>query len=259
MRTFYLFTVLVFCITAVSPSSLFSEEVHEYQAHLVPLDEATLSSQYSGRIIRLGVRDGESFKKGDELVGFDCSILEAELTKARLSVETARETYESNKELAQYQSISTLEVNISRRKLEQANAQRRIIRTQLRYCSVKAPYGGKVVRRLVHLYESVEVNTPLLEIVKSGTPEVRFFIPSTLLMQVSPGDTFQVHMLETSRSYAAVVDRLGSRIDPVSQTVEVYGHFPQEHDELLPGMSGRVVFSGLVEEHKEGDGLIPAQ
>ena len=45
---------------------------------------------------------------------------------------------------------------------------------------------------------------------------------------------------ETNKSYQAEITRLGGKVDPVSQTIKVYGRIIDKAAELLPGMSGAV-------------------
>ena len=57
------------------------------------------------------------------------------------------------------------------------------------------------------------------------------------------GKHFQVILDETNKSYEAEIVRLGGKVDPVSQTIKVYGRFVNKSAELLPGMSGAVELS----------------
>jgi multidrug efflux pump subunit AcrA (membrane-fusion protein) len=64
--------------------------------------------------------------------------------------------------------------------------------------------------------------------------------PSKSLPELSLGRHFQVTLNETNKAYQAEITRLGGKVDPVSQTIKVYGRIVDKNAELLPGMSGAV-------------------
>jgi membrane fusion protein (multidrug efflux system) len=47
---------------------------------------------------------------------------------------------------------------------------------------------------------------------------------------------------ELDKSFVGHVDRLGARIDPVSQSISLAGRVDGQHPQLLPGMSGIAAF-----------------
>ena len=56
--------------------------------------------------------------------------------------------------------------------------------------------------------------------------------------KVKPGSVFDVVIDETGKTYQARVLAVNSRVDPVSQTVEIEASIVRNFSELLPGMSG---------------------
>ena len=40
-----------------------------------------------------------------------------------------------------------------------------------------------------------------------------------------------------------VVTRVGAEVDPLSQSVKVFGEFQEPQNDLIPGMSGRAKFN----------------
>jgi len=81
---------------------------------------------------------------------------------------------------------------------------------------------------------------PLLEILNDKELEVEFMAPSNSLPQLALGRHFKVSLNETNKTYQGEITRLGGKVDPVSQTIKVYGRIIDKETELLPGMSGAV-------------------
>ncbi len=212
------------------------------QALLQPSAEATLSSRLAGQVQRIGVKPGDSFAAGQALVEFDCALLEQQLRKARAELDIAAATLASNRKLKDLDSISDLEVQIARAQSDKAQAELEAAQAQRSYCTLAAPFAGRVVARHCNAPENVTVGEPLLDIVALGTPVIQMFVPSVWLAWLAPGLGFEVEVRETGTRYPARVVRTGARVDAVSQTVEVFGEFSGDAQALLPGMSGSAIF-----------------
>ena len=110
-------------------------------------------------------------------------------------------------------------------------------------CTVSAPFAGRVAEQKVREQQYVQPGQPLLEILDDSSLELEFIVPSRWLVWLKPGQAFHVAIDETGRTYPAKVQRIGARVDPVSQSVKlsavVDGRFP----ELMAGMSGKVLMT----------------
>jgi hypothetical protein len=79
-----------------------------------------------------------------------------------------------------------------------------------------------------------------LEILDDRSLEVELIAPSRWLAWLKPGYGFAVHIEETDKTYPAVITRVGGRVDPVSQTIKVFGEIQGDANDLMAGTSGRV-------------------
>ena len=212
------------------------------QALLQPSAEATLSSRLAGQVRSITVKPGDSFTAGQALVEFDCALLEQQVRKARAELDIAAATLASNRKLKELSSISDLEVEVARAQSDKAQAELEGAQVQKRYCTLAAPFAGRVVARHANAPENVTVGEPLLDIVALGTPVIQMFVPSAWLAWLAPAMAFEVEVRETGTRYPARITRTGARVDAVSQTVEVFGEFTGDAAVLLPGMSGSAMF-----------------
>ena len=212
---------------------------------LVAKRQTSLSSEISARIEKLPFREGDSFKEGDLLVGFDCALLQSQFRKAEAEAEAARNALNVNRKLAEMDSISTLELQQSEAKVKEKEAEETAMRVSVSKCDLKAPFGGRVAKLSVDPHQNVIPGKPLMDIMETGALEVRTIVPSRWLAWLKPGGRFSVQIEEMGgRSYPARVIRVGARIDPLSRTVTLAGEVMGKHPELLPGMSGWASFRG---------------
>jgi membrane fusion protein, multidrug efflux system len=210
------------------------------RAQIKARESTLISSEMTGRIDQLKLRDGERFTQGQVLVGFNCVLEEAQLTKAKATLEKKRKTFDVNQKLGKLKSISTLELEVSKAEEAEAQADVGVAQATVSRCVVKAPFPGRVTEVAARAFQTVRQGDPLLEIINEKDLEIEFMAPSRALPQLNPGAVFKVVLDETARSYYAEIIRLGGKVDPVSQTIKVYGKITEDASDVMPGMSGAI-------------------
>lgn len=210
---------------------------------LIAVEQATLSSELAGRIVEIPFREGESFKKGDLLVRFDCSIYQAQLAAASAATRAAEAELSQNQQLAQMKSVGRHAVSLSAAHFAQAQAESQVYQIQVNRCRITAPFDGQVVKRRVQAFESVAQGAPLLDVVNNRHLEINLLVPSRLLSVLKPGLVFTFTPDETGKPLQAKVTRLGARIDESSQTLGLIGTLAHADNTLMAGMSGTAQFS----------------
>ncbi|QEY71284.1 efflux RND transporter periplasmic adaptor subunit [Pseudomonas denitrificans (nom. rej.)] len=206
-------------------------------------DQAMLSSELSGRILEMPFADGQSFRKGDVLVRFDCSAYQAQLNAAQAGAKAASEQLGHNRQLAALNSVGRFEVALAEAKLSEAQAQAQVYKVQVGRCAVVAPFDGQVVQRKAQPFESVSGGAPLLEIVDNRSLEIRLLVPSRWVSRLKVGQSFTFVPDETGQPLQVEVKRLGARIDEGSQMLPLIASLPGDTKGLLAGMSGTARFA----------------
>lgn len=212
------------------------------RTQLVAQNDVTISSEVAAKIARLPLKEGDAFAKGDLLVAFDCGLYQAQQRKAEATAAAAARELAVTRKLAGLRSVGELEAAQAEARAKEAAADAAYMRTTVGKCSIRAPFAGRVAKREAAPFEYVAAGKPLLEILDTGALEVKLIVPSRWLAGLKPGARFTVHVDDLDRDYPAQVVRIGARIDPVSQTVNLSGRIDGAPAELLPGMSGWASF-----------------
>lgn len=207
---------------------------------LLSKQRAVLSSEMNGKVNTIAVQTGEHFKKGDKLIGFSCGLQRARLAQAQAAHKGAGKTLGNRQRLQKLGSVSQLELDLAQVELAQAEAELTLRRIEVGYCTVRAPFGGRVVAVHVRPHESVTYNDELLEIVNNKELEVDLVAPSGWLRWLQSGTPLQMKVDEIGQTYAGEVVTVGGVVEPVSQTVRVRGRLLETPAELIAGMSGEV-------------------
>lgn len=206
------------------------------------LTSSSISTNLSVPISKISRREGEAFKKGDTLVTFDCARFVAEKRSLLAEKKIQELTYKNNKTLLTHNAIGEFDVEISRAKVEKAEADIGQLDVRLRQCVLKAPFDGRVDEVLVHQHETPKTGAAYIRILEANNLEIEFIVPSNWLQWLKIGAKFDFRIDETAKIYQGRVSHLGASVDPVSQTVKIKGTFASPINNVFAGMSGSAKF-----------------
>lgn len=226
---------------AVQPD--LSGDAGRIRIQLVSRDQVDLSSEIAAKIATLPFRDGDAFRAGQTLVSLDCSLYAAQLHKAQAEAGAASDLLQVDQRLAQLHSVGELEVQQAAARLKASNAEVAYMQATVRKCVIAAPFDGRVSKRSAAPQQFAEAGKPLLTIVDTSHLELKMIVPSKWLVWLKPGHALSVQVDEVGKTYPAKVARIGARVDPVTQTVDVTAALTGSVPELLPGMSGWATFA----------------
>ncbi len=224
------------------PAAAPSASASEVRALIVADNEAVLSSQFAGKLVSMPKLVGDSFRTGDVLAAFDCEERHSAVKAAQAELLSARETHLAKLKLQSLGAVSDLDVTVAAATAEKAKSQLELAQTQERYCVVRAPYDGKVVRVRAKAFESVQLGQALLEVVNPASLRAQMFVPSAWIRWLKVGTRFTILVDETGETYQGRVDKISGRVDGSSQSMEVMGRFDRVPPRLLPGMIGKATF-----------------
>ena len=232
-------TVLALCSAAAAaaePARPASREVVVPTRGVVrALNQAAFGTDLSVRVAEIGFREGQSFKKGDKLLSFDCRRQQAELSAAEAVQKEMQLTVDSNLYLEKHRAVGRHDVDIAKARAEKAAGEAAALRARLEQCVVIAPFDGSVVELAVHVHELPPTNRSFLAIVGNDALEIELLVPSTWLSWMKAGQAFEFTVDETGKKYPTKLVRVVPSIDPVSQLVKVYGEFGERPDDVLSG------------------------
>lgn len=205
-------------------------------------NEAELSSPITGFINKIDFKSGNSFKKDDVLIEYDCTVLKSELKQAEAAVENLSVKSASMNKLFKLDGASHVEVTEAKQQLTEAMQEKNIKSHLVKQCIIQAPFNGQVVELHVNNHEYIERGEPLIDIVNPENLELKLIVPSEWLSWVKIGTKFEVIIFETNKSYPAKITRVVYKVDHVSNTFVAYATILDDTKNIKPGMSGVASF-----------------
>ncbi len=210
---------------------------------LTPGGETTLASPVAAKVQALNASLGASFARGQTLVSFDCSEPVARLDMAKAELDGATEQHEAKIRMKGLDQASDVEVAMAASAVAKFRAQIALSKAQVQQCTVVAPWAGRVAKLHIKNHMSVTPGQAMLDLVMSAPLKLKINAPSKRLGQITVGSVFDVAIDETGKTYKARVSAVNSRVDPVSQTIEIEAGFVGTFPDLLAGMSGTANFA----------------
>jgi membrane fusion protein (multidrug efflux system) len=221
---------------------------------LVAPQHAEISAEVDGRVTEIHLVEGGAVLAGQALLELDPAKRRLELAAARARVseavarvDNARRQVRRQREL-KAQSISsqsTLDgvetaLRLAEAQLAAARADLGVDSRALEEATVRAPFDGIVVERLVSLGEYVQIGKSLVEIVSLNPIEVSFRVAEVDSSFVRTGQQVDVHVAPyPDRSFAAAVTMISPTIDPQTRTLRVKAALDNSEGLLRPGLFAR--------------------
>lgn len=206
-----------------------------------PSKQAMISTDLQARVSRVAFKDGERFNKGDIIVEFDCRRQLAELASAEAQLTEMKLTLDNNLVLDKLKAVGKADVEISRTRVARAESDAEGLRVRLDACQIIAPYDGRIANLTINEHETPAPGRPFLGIIADKELEIELIAPSDWLKWIADGTEFKFTIDETKATVGARVTRIGAAVDPVSQTIKLFGTFDRSEG-VLAGMSGTAEF-----------------
>lgn len=205
-----------------------------------------LRPEASGRIDKLGFKDGDRVRRGQLLVQLDDTLQRAQLAQAKAQASIARTNLQRNRDLASQNFVSQSAVDQSAAALEVAEAQVALADAQLVRMRVLAPFDGVAGIRLVNVGDYVKDGADLVSIDDVAGMLVDFRLPEGVLSRLKVGQVVDVTLDGLpGKAFKGRVDAFDSQLDANGRSLLVRASIANDEGLLRPGMfaRARLVFS----------------
>lgn len=197
--------------------------------------------EVSGRVTRLGFRDGDRVRKGQLLVQLDDQLPLAQVQQARAELSIARANHKRNQELVAQNFISQRQVEESGANLQVAEAKLALAEATAARLRILAPFDGVTGIRSVNVGDYLKDGADVVNLEDLDALYVDFRLPERFQTKVKVG---QVAVVQTDalpgRRWNAMVQAIDPLVDANGRSVGIRGCIDNRQLALRPGMFARV-------------------
>lgn len=201
-------------------------------------ESVALSVSVTETVRAIHFDDGDRVEAGQLLVEMTSAEVQALLEEARATVAEAASQYERVEALAAQGTASRSLLDQQQRDLATARARLRALESRLAEdLVVRAPFAGVVGLRNISVGALVSPGEVITTLDDDTVMKLDFPVPSTFLGAVRPGLEIRARSAAYGmQEFSGVVDALGSRVDPVTRSIQVRALVPNPDRLLRPGM-----------------------
>lgn len=225
---------------------------------LFPYREAVLSTQIDGVVEKYNFRPGAPFRKdavllklNDTKYNNDLLRMRSLMKEAELNAAYAKQKWEDNKRLFKEDLQSEIEVvkseldaSVSAERVQSARINYADAMLQLAFCTIKAPFDGRVEKHLTREFETVRSGQPLISIIDDNQLLGVMNVPTTWLPKIRIGIPVTFKVNETGSVVTGSVYEIAGRADHRSETVEIKVLLDNAGHRFSAGMSGTLLKVG---------------
>ena len=225
----------------------------EYPGSIRAFQHADMGFEVAGRIEEFLVREGDDVVQGDVLARLDPRDYEAQLKAQQANVRKAESDLKRSLNIYKEDpgAISTETIDTHQRALDVAKANLAISQKAVDDTKLRAPFSGRMARKLVEDYKNVQAKEPVLILQDTSTLEIEVNVPER---DIAIGPIERMSEEVTKRTapevivsalphlkFPAWIKEFASAADPVTRTFSVKLNFENAGDvNILPGMTARV-------------------
>ncbi len=228
-------------------SLLFSHDAmgNGYGTVLLPSKRVVLSARVDSVVKKQHFKEGEKFDKGDVLVELDSDFYKQLLKRAEAEHAYYKKEASRNKGLLEDDAVGEADYAKSVLMRESSAANLAIARMNFERCVIRAPFAGRVAKRMAKEFEFVRTSQPLLEIIDDRTLLAVVHLPAELRGKVEIGSKAIVTLDGTGKKLHGVVREVSAEIDPASRSFSAKIAIDNKDSKLTAGMSGTVAFPNV--------------
>ncbi len=233
-----------------------SPQEFELDGVIEAINQATLSSEVSGRVEEILFDVDDIVKKGEVIVRIRDREYRARLQKANAALSEAKTGFDDAsrefkriKGLFKDKVISRAVYDKTSANLDSAHArvtasEASVSEAQLQLDNtvIRAPYSGVVVARHVELGESTNIGKPVMSGYAVGKLRVKVNVPQSIINKVREHRKARVIIIDESDSISASKLTIFPFADAQSHSFRVRLDLPQSGQPLFPGMLVKVAF-----------------
>lgn len=205
-------------------------------------ESITLSATLTEIIAQINFSDGEQVEAGQLLIKLEDNEEQAQLRVAQAIRDERRNALNRASQLLERNLAPRAEVEDTQARLRQAEAEIQALQARLANYRLLAPFSGRVGFRNISTGALVTPGMALVTLDKLDIMKLDFAVPEVFLDVLEPG----LILTATSAAFPGYtfqgeIATIGSRVDPISRSMNVRAELQNPEMRLRPGMLMEVV------------------
>ena len=213
--------------------------------------QITLTSQTQGEVIKVLAKEGDALKKDALIAKIDEEQLRNQLIAAEAAFNDAEREVARYKNLTEKNAVAGVQYEKAQLQLASAESQLKVLKKNISYTNIRAPFSGIMVRRDFDLGSILSPGSPIGELADISTLKLVVKVPEENLFQFKEGMEVEVRTdVHPEARYEGKVAMIGSLGDD-AHSFPVHIEVPNSNEyPLKAGMYGTTMLQDKLKEQK---------
>ena len=220
---------------AAMPQSF--ETYVDISAVIEAVNEAMVSPESNGKILKIHVNEGDKVAKGQLLVSLDAEIMERSLEEMDKGLELTKTLFDKQKDLYDQGVGSEMQYLEIKNRYESMLKSRETLMTQVKMAKITAPFSGYVEKVYQKEGELASPGRQILHLVNLSELYIKTDLSENYLTAVHEKDTVWIsfpHFPDMKKT--ARITQVGKIINSGSRTFNIRVDMKNEGEKLKPNM-----------------------
>jgi len=212
----------------------------EFSGNLISWNEVQISPEAAGRIVYLNLKEGQSVKEGEKLLGLFDEDLRAQEQKLLLQESIALRNLDRSRELLKSKAGTQLETDNAENLINNIRADLNLLRANLKKTNLNAPFSGTIGLCNISKGTFVSPGQALALLRETNRLKVEFSVPEQYAGLFENGHNIQFATGNPADTFSAKVYASEPSIDPGTRTLTIRAEFRNDGNKLRPGSFAKV-------------------
>jgi RND family efflux transporter MFP subunit len=217
-------------------------QVKQWLGTFEPNREIKITSETNGKVIKVGISEGDKVGAGQLIAQVDSDILQYQLTIAQANYEETQADVKRYQNLTKGEAVAQIQLEKANLAMQSAESQLKVLQKQLKNTTVTAPFAGTITAKMFDLGSVVAPNAPLAQLTDISLLKLIINVSEIDIMKFKEGQQVQINTdVFPNQSFAGQVTMISAKSDnahnfPVQILVNNGGQ-----NRLRAGMYGSVI------------------
>lgn len=229
-------------------------DFYESTATLEAERAAQVLTRVPGEVREIRVEEGDRVTAGQVLLRIEQAELALRVEQAAAKTAGLQDSFDRLEKMVDKRLVPVEELETTKHNLRSAKAEEGLARLELSRARVRAPFDGRIARRLTEVGQSLSANAPVFEIVDTTPLLARVHVPSKVLGRITREQPVRLELDSDGSALEGRIALVSPVIDPSTGTIKVTVRVDVYPEGTRPGDFAAV---RIVTERKDDRLLVP--
>jgi RND family efflux transporter MFP subunit len=179
-----------------------------------PNREIKILSETNGKVVKVGISEGDRVSAGQVIAQVDSDILQYQLLAAEANYQETQADVRRYQNLTKGEAVAQIQLEKANLAAKSAESQLKILQKQLKNTTIVAPFSGTITAKMFDLGSVLGVGAPLAQLTDISAVKLVISVPEKDILKFKEGQSVNVTTdVFPDQPFAGKVSMIGAKGD----------------------------------------------